>query len=435
MKRLKQCASMLTGLLLIACSGVNRTESKGIIDVAGAMENVQELNVSQLGDKIRFVPLETNDNSLVADRWNFQVTDKYVILSNMGYGGGQKCMTFDLNTGKYVATVGHPGQDPEAYGNSFPVLDEGGSDVLYFFSPHGMVKYSMDGRFLGSINSTITRYSFPAYPLINDTVMTRVLSVSSPEGDRHISFLRTNLEGSVIDSTAVIAEGKPVGPHVPIRYFDARIRIYPSLMPHSGLEFSKIEGRREDKGQVVELIGPSQMWQIDGAVRFHQAFNDSIYGLTTAGAGSIVYIFDTGKWHYPVGETAKTKITSAHVFVTDMMETADHIVFAVSKGWLEEDNKGYIGLYDKRTGSTTVSEIEKGFRDDLAGFAPFYPVRMNGKGQLIGIMTMEDIHQWLEEHPDAERPAFVDTLAEDANPVLVIVEGSSHLSGKIHSGL
>ena len=97
-------------------------------------------------------------------------------------------------------------------------------------------------------------------------------------------------------------------------------------------------------------------------------------------------------------------------------------MFAVSKGWLGEDNKGYEGLYDKKTGTTIMGEIEKGFQDDLAGFAPFYPVRTNSKGQLIGVMTIEDIDKWLEKHPDAERPAFFDTLAEDANPVLVIVE-------------
>lgn len=412
---------MLSGLLLIACSGVNRPGDKGIIDVAGAMENVQELKVSQLGNKIKFVPLETNDSSLVADRWNFWVTDKYVVISNLGKGSSQKCMTFDLNTGKYIATVGHPGQDPEAYGTCVPILDEGGSDVLHFFNPHGMVKYSMDGRFLGSINSTVLHRRFSCFPLINDTVMTIVLSGSSPEGDRYISLLRTNLEGDVIDSTAVITEGKPVDPNARVRYFDARIQTYPSLMPHSGLEFRKIEGHREGAGQVVEQVGFDQMWQSDGAIRFHQAFNDSIYGLT-AGADPIVYLFDTGKWRYPAEEAAKTKMTSAHAFVTDVTETADHIVFAVSNGWLEEDNKGYVGLYDKKSGVTTMGEIEKGFRDDLAGFAPFYPVRINGKGQLIGIMTIEDINKWLEKHPDAERPAFVDTLAEDANPVLVIVE-------------
>ena len=83
---------------------------------------------------------------------------------------------------------------------------------------------------------------------------------------------------------------------------------------------------------------------------------------------------------------------------------------------------GYVGLYDKKSGATTMGEIEKGFEDDLTGFAPFYPVRTNGKGQLIGVMTIEDITKWVEKHPAEKRPTFIETLAEDANPVLVIVE-------------
>lgn len=84
MKRLTQWAGLLTGLLLIACSGADRTTNKSTIDVAGAMENLQELKVSQLGSKIKFVPLETNDSVLVDNRWDFWVTDKYIIVSNMG---------------------------------------------------------------------------------------------------------------------------------------------------------------------------------------------------------------------------------------------------------------------------------------------------------------------------------------------------------------
>lgn len=421
MKRLKQWAGLLTGLLLIACSGADRTANQTTIDVAGAMENLQELKVSQLGSKIKFVPLETNDSVLVDNRWDFWVTDKYIIVSNMGYGNSQKCMTFDLNTGKYIATVGHIGEDPEAYGYSVPLIDEAGSDVLYFFSRRGIVKYSMDGRFLGSINSTIMNRRLDSFPLLNDTVMTAVLAGSSPEGDRYISLLRMNLEGNLIDSTAVVTPGKPINPYVPTSYSNAVMQDYPSLMPHSGLKFRKLKGRREDVGQVVEISGSDQMWQTDGSIRFHQAFNDSIYDMTAEGT-PIIYVFDTGKWRYPVEETGKTELTSDHAFVTDVTETTDKLVFALSKGWFKEDNKGYVGLYDKKTGATIMGEIEKGFQDDLAGFAPFYPIRTNSKGQLVGVMTMEDIDKWLEKHPDAKRPAFIDTLVEDANPVLVVVE-------------
>ena len=249
MKKLKQCVGVLTGLLLLSCSNADRTVSKSTIDVAGAMENLQELKVSQLGSKIKFVPLETNDSTLVANHWNFLVTDKYVIVSNMGYGSSQKCMTFDLNTGKYIATVGHPGQDPEAYGNCIPIMDESGSDVLYFFTPKGrLVKYSMDGRFLGSINSKIANRRLTSYPLINDTVMTAVLSGSTLEGDRYISLLRMDLEMNLIDSIAVVTQGNPIDPYARIRYSEAFIQEHPSK-PQT--HFLSVNQRHSDDGSAI----------------------------------------------------------------------------------------------------------------------------------------------------------------------------------------
>lgn len=301
----------------------------------------------------------------------------------MGYGNSQKCMTFDLNTGKYIATVGHPGQDPEAYGYSVPVLDESEKEVLYFRS-RGFVKYSMDNRFLGSIRVNRMLYSAP---LICDTVMSMALAEKCTDGGKHIAFLRMDLEGNLIDSTAIAGTGKSIMPNVPKQYSNAFINEYPSLMPHSGLTFRRIKGKLDGVGHVVDFTGVDQMWQTNGTIRFHQAFSDTIYNMNVEGA-PIAYVFDTGKWHYP----------------------------------FEEENKGYIGLYDKKTRATAMGKIEEGFQDDLAGFAPFYPIRTNNKGQLIGIMTTEDIDKWLKKHPDAEKPAFLDELAEDDNPVLVIVE-------------
>lgn len=420
MKSMKQCAVWLAGLLLASCSGTDRTLEQGTVNVVDAMKDLQELKASQLGKKIRFVPLETNDSALVSRNWNLLVNDKYAIVSNTEYGSSQKCMTFDLNSGKYIATVGHPGQDPEAYGYCVPVLDETDSDVLYFHKGKGLVKYSADNRFLGSIKMG-RRISFYPLPLISDTVMSMAVLEQCTDGGTHIAVLRMNLKGERIDSTTVAGAGKTVIPNTPKVYTNASIYEHPSLMPHSGLIFQKIEGMRKDAGHVAEVTGSNQMWQADGAIRFHQAFNDTVYSVDAEGA-SVAYLFDTGRWHYSADETEKTAITSDHVFVTDVTETKDKVVFAVSKGWFKEDNKEYVGLYDKKTGTTVMGEQEKGFRDDLAGFAPFYPIRTNSKGQLIGVMTVEDIDKWLEKHPETERPAFLDTLTEDANPVLVIVE-------------
>ncbi len=52
---------------------------------------------------------------------------------------------------------------------------------------------------------------------------------------------------------------------------------------------------------------------------------------------------------------------------------------------------------------------------------PFEPVITTPDGKLIGIISVEEINRWTEEHPDAKLPASLANLAEDDNPVLVVV--------------
>jgi hypothetical protein len=56
---------------------------------------------------------------------------------------------------------------------------------------------------------------------------------------------------------------------------------------------------------------------------------------------------------------------------------------------------------------------------------PFHPEDFTPKGEFAGALTIEQIQIWLEEHPDVKLEgalAPLKDLADDANPVVVIVE-------------
>ena len=68
---------------------------------------------------------------------------------------------------------------------------------------------------------------------------------------------------------------------------------------------------------------------------------------------------------------------------------------------------------------------KEGFTDDLTGFAPFHPIKKKKKGGFVGVLKIEDIQEWLEEHPEVKLEgtlAPLKDLADDANPVVVLVE-------------
>ena len=61
----------------------------------------------------------------------------------------------------------------------------------------------------------------------------------------------------------------------------------------------------------------------------------------------------------------------------------------------------------------------------MTGFAPFRPMNRTNDGKFVGMLKIEEIQDWLEEHPEVKLEgalAPIDGLADDANPVVVIVE-------------
>ena len=61
-------ATALAGVALTACTSAGSdTAATGTVNVAQAMENPTELTTSLIGSKIRFVPLETTDSSLIGE--------------------------------------------------------------------------------------------------------------------------------------------------------------------------------------------------------------------------------------------------------------------------------------------------------------------------------------------------------------------------------
>ena len=101
---------MLLAMMWSACSSGQGEKTQGVIDVSSAFENLTELKVSQLGKTVRYVPLETTDESLIGATAALHLLKDKILVVTEG-----KCMSFDKTTGKYLGNIGHTGDDPEGY--------------------------------------------------------------------------------------------------------------------------------------------------------------------------------------------------------------------------------------------------------------------------------------------------------------------------------
>ena len=113
--------------------------------------------------------------------------------------------------------------------------------------------------------------------------------------------------------------------------------------------------------------------------------------------------------------------------ITYVAETEDLLFFECAKEWFTQNKRPdfRFGIYQKKEGITLIGRTYERITDDLTQFIPFYPTTHSTKGEFAGTLSIEQIQKWLEEHPDVKLEgalALLEGLADDANPVVVIVE-------------
>lgn len=408
--------SIAAAAVLYGCSG-NRSENVGgvpVVDVASAVNKPVGLKVSDLGSKISYIPLETNDSSLIGSKYSLRA--KNGVLMVIESDTRDCCMTFSLADGSFMASVGHPGQDPDAWSTPMPEVSVDNDLYFYRYSPDGPMaqKYSVDGKYLGKIYPGAIS-CWAGNSVISDTTVVTIESVISPEDVLGLKFIKCGIN-SPADTTVIL----PLPGPLTYRSWDmVTIKRTKGIFSGSQVNFVKYESA--DGIVYTPDDGSRELWLTGDEARFKPVFVDTLYAVTSD-TMTPAYTFNTGANGVDYRTMNSKGIKSNTLILCDVLETPDKIVFAASKGWMGDDShESFVGFYDKLTGKAVATEAEKGFIDDLEGFMPFNPVVTTPNGDLIGIITVEDISRWTEEHPDAKLPASLQNLADDANPVVVVV--------------
>ena len=138
---MKKLTYILLAGILFSCSGETKqtaTEEKtidNIIRLGDAINQIREVNLSELVDSVTYLPLETRKECLLRNTSWFNYSPPYIICSRT---------VFDLN-GKFVRTIGSigqgPGEDPALYMGS--LFTKG-----HFYSyGHKLIEYDENGKF------------------------------------------------------------------------------------------------------------------------------------------------------------------------------------------------------------------------------------------------------------------------------------------------
>lgn len=352
------------------------------------IENEREVLLSQVADKVEYIPLETSDRCLI--KWLHRGT--IFFNDNCWFVYGNRDLYQFTDKGKLVRKFGSVGQGPGQY-NYIQHFDIDPAQKLIYMltTEYKMNVYSLEtGDFLNSI------------PFKN---------IES----RQFALLKDSTIASFIDNS----DGQK------------KDRIFISNMKGDSLNAFPRYDLFEPDGQGSYMMGGDDdryMSHYKDLVLLNEVYNDTVYSVTRNELSPRYYI-QLGKYSIPLncryeylkGDYNRFKELAAP-YVRAFTVESDNYLFIRFSYWAgEKANRSQLVMYDKKDKSCYKVK-EDAIRNDLDGGLPLTsPGTVINGNQLLCIWTAGDIFKLAEQNPSILQHEQLKNLKEDDNPVLMVV--------------
>lgn len=408
-----------TGLLLLSCTPKEEVDNR-LIDIASAMSAPAELKASDYFRKVRYIPLETSDNSLVGPGVNIKVLKNTILVTS----SQKQCLLFDKNDGKFIRSIGHVGNDPGGYRDVVCRVDESNDLLLFPGWGNDIISYDMNGNYVGKIAMPAVEGSetFPGafFSLNGDTLVGYYSNRMGNEVNRILYFDRSGQFLSVIPNRE-----SPIPFEIAAFSMWKGEKAIEEYGPFAAEGVMFLEGQEVETASVDQMVS-SVFWHTGKKTYFKEAFNDTIYQVTGTGLQAEI-LFDPGEyaWTYP---NRFQKKPDKRIYISQLLDREDLLLFRFITGLYNDDNrKLYNGVFNKKTGQTVISPLIEGIKDDIMDFMSYQPLTVSSLGEYAGVIPAEEIVLWFDKHTDrlSDLPEELQSLqhiGEEDNPVVVILE-------------
>jgi len=413
---MKNCVyqfAMSACLFLAACSGGGTKVAKlEVIPLGAAFDNQTELKTSDCFKKIRYVALETTDSCLVDKGASVTILNDWLVVVS-----GRNCQLFDKETGRFVRTVGHVGEDPEGCSTVHGGWQNPYTGKLSFAGWKGsFVMYGADGRFDRTWTPPIVSGAFPnisAFTYLDAEVIAGYYSASDSLPAR-VALFRGN-EIIRVDSL-LMGQSEENG----IAGVNDIAMI--SVLQDGGSGVVLIKGK--DGRSAIYSLGNTYFWNIDKELYFRHSYNDTIYQVSAVEGLQPVRVLDLGAYGWAYNERFEDKKDA--IYPTKFMENKDVIFFRFMTNVYNDKRKTYNVLYRKADGTVKVCLFDERIIDDMNGFLPLQPISVSSSGEFAAILPSEEVVSWFEDNAGKmDIPSEVVALkkvGEEDNPVVAIME-------------
>lgn len=355
-----------------------------IIPFESGVKNIKTIKLSDIAEKVEWVPLETTDSSLVArPKLNTiaLVDGRIYIPCSMGL------LSFSED-GKFTGSIARKGQGPGEYANVLSIAANPAFNHVYLLSPGKVLTYESDGTFV-SESQTPVGWQFT---VMNDSIY--LMYIHNNTGQRKDRLLIMDNKGDTLQHYP-----QPDRFEVP-----------------NGMNWFYTNNKE------------SFLYTYQDVNVFHDYYCDTLYTVTPDSL-SPRFILQMGKYKLPADLRLETKMLTsekdqslkkAESYLRPTLFETDRYLVMPYTTWNIVDNKAIpqLMIYD-RNKQECIHAKNDVIINDMNGNIPFYPTARIADNVLMGYMEASDLIEKIEE--GAELPESLNGLKEDDNPILMLV--------------
>ena len=411
--------SLCICLFLSACGGEKNVPQGEVpvIDIENAIQNPQELLLSDFGEKISYVLLETTDESLVKllSSSKMIVTDQYIFIGE----NHSPILCFERTTGKFLRTIGSLGQGPGEYQNPSEMEVDAEAKRIYIrVAPSHYLCYDFEGEFLHTLTLPGERTFMMGAHYFADNKAYGYGNILN-EGATNQAYAYRLPKGICTDSLTLTEPASKKSKGV------ARMRGAEAY----GGSFFMVEHKDGTWTAGNRMNGTFQ--SLNGKLFHKDLFCDTLFQMKGLHREKAIAAFHLGSYgDYERYETAKNM--EGKYLLPRVLYDGERIYFtlftdmynmqSLTKKLQTKSVRPGCGIYNLRTGEVKVQKDYMYLQHPDEGMPKACIYTLSTDGHWVAVYQAEKLVEARENIPAEKQPEWMKNLKEDDNPVILMIK-------------
>lgn len=387
--------------ILVSCD-VTHQNKEYCIDIKGSMSSMQTIYVTDLAKKVKYIPLETTDSSLIGNRPYIRKFRNTLLVASEN----QPIMMFSLENGKFIKKIGDIGQGAKEYIPSYdrPVFWTDNNEKYIFVksADNKIHQYDSIGNYAGTIN-----HSKEIGPLNG---------LSQIATDDYIYFYRNYLfDEQEYDITKVNYHTGQIEFTIRGKQKEIHPEFIGNMIMLTG--FGKIPVspaclffQMKDNCIAFDYREDPCLWNYNDDIYFKKRFNDTIYQIKDKWLQPH-YIFELGNKRISYEERFNTEGMQDKISIEYILESPKALFFMFKTNHFHIKPIIYWGVYNKLTHEIKISDKNQ-LVDGNNGYVIEELHTATSDGEIIGLISIE---RYIEVSGNTQ-------AKEDDNPIAVVLK-------------